>query len=71
MRFVPFQAYACHANYHAVSGRSFSTLRRVKTYLRSTTGEATFNNIMLLLTHKELANLVGMVEIANLFVEDN
>ena len=36
----------------AVSERSFSALKRVKTYLRSTTGEGRLNHLMLLHVHK-------------------
>ena len=40
---------------NAVSELSFSTLKQVKTYLRSTMGETTFN-------HKENADGIDMVE---------
>ena len=53
---------------NAVSERSFSALKRVKTYLRSTTGEARLNYLMLLHVHKELTDGIDMVEVANLFV---
>ena len=56
---------------NAVSEHSFSTLKRVKTYLRSTTGEGSLNHLMLLHVHKELADGIDMVEVANLFVGDN
>ena len=56
---------------NAVSERSFSALKRVKTYLRSTTGEGRLNHLMLLHLHKELADGIDMVEVANLFVGDN
>ena len=56
---------------NAVSERSFSALKRVKTYLRSTTGEARLNHLMLLHVHKELADGIDMVEVANLFVGRN
>ena len=57
---------------NAVSERSFSALKRVKTYLRSTTGEGRLNHLMLLLhVHKELADGIDMVEVTNLFVGDN
>ena len=52
---------------NAVSERSFSALKRVKTYLRSTTGESRLNHLMLLHVHKELADGMDMVEVANLF----
>ena len=56
---------------NAVSERSFSALTQVKTYLRSTTGEARLNLLMLLHAHKELADGMDMVGVANLFVGDN
>ena len=46
-------------------------MKRVKTYLPSTTGEGRLNHLMLLHVHKELADDIGMVEVANLFVGDN
>ena len=55
---------------NAVSERSFSALKRVKTYLRSTTGEGRLNHLMLLHVHKELADGIDMVEVTNLFVGD-
>ena len=39
--------------------------------LRSTTGEGRLNHLMLLHVHKELADGIDMVEVANLFVGDN
>ena len=55
---------------NAFSERSFSVLTR-ETFPRSTTGEARLNHIMLLHVHKELADGMDMVEVANLFVGDN
>ena len=56
---------------NAVSKRSFSTLKQVKTFLRSATGEGRLNHLMHLHVHKKLANGTDMVEVANLFVGDN
>ena len=57
---------------NAVSERTFfAELKRVKAYLRSTTGEGRLNHLMLLHVHKELADGIDMVEVANLFVGDN
>ena len=53
---------------NAVSERSFSALKRVKTYLRSKTGEGRLNLLMLLHVHKELADGIDKLEVANLFV---
>ena len=55
---------------NAVSERSFSALKRVKTYLRSTIGEGRLNHLMLLHVPKELVDGIDMVEAANLFVGD-
>ena len=54
---------------NAVRKRSFSALKRVN--LRSTTGEGRLDHLMLLHVHKELADGIDMVEVANLFVGDN
>ena len=56
---------------NAVSKRSFSALKWVKTYLHSTTGASRLNRLMLLHVHKELADGIDLVEVANLFVGDN
>ena len=61
------QDYAAVESVKAVG----SQLKRVKTYLRSTTGEGRLNHLMLLHVHKELADGIDMVEVANLFVGDN
>ena len=46
---------------NAVCERSFSTLKRVKTYQRSTTGEGRLSHLMLLHVHKELADGIDIV----------
>ena len=56
---------------NAVSERSFSALKRVKTYLRSTAGEARLNHFMLLHVHKELTHNTDSVGFPNFFVGDN
>ena len=43
-------------------------LKRVKTYLRSTTEDGRPNHLMLLHVHKELADGIDKLEVANLFV---
>ena len=55
---------------NAISEHSFTALKLVKTYLRSTTGEGRLNHLMLLHDHKELADGIDMVKVANLFVGD-
>ena len=51
--------------------RSFSSLRRIKTYLRSTMSEERLNNILLLHVHKEETDTLDLTEIARLFVSAN
>ena len=50
------------------SERSFSALRRVKSYLRSTMG---LNHLMTLHVHKESTDSLNLVQIANEFVQGN
>ena len=52
---------------NAVSERAFSALKQVKTYLRSTTGEGRLIHLMLLHIHKELADGIDMVVVANVW----
>ena len=51
--------------------RSFSALRRVKTYLRSSMTEERLNNVLLLHVHKEEAGNLDLKEIACMFVAAN
>ena len=55
----------------ATAERSFSSLRRIKTYLRSTMTEQRLNNILLLHAHKEMTDALNLTEIARLFVSCN
>ena len=55
----------------AVSERSFSAMKRVKTYLRSTTSDCLMNHLMVLHVHKDRTGSLNMVEVANAFVERN
>ena len=54
---------------NATSERSFSALRRVKTYLRSTMTQLRLNNLMLLHIHKERTDSLNLDEIANDFID--
>ena len=56
---------------NAVSERSFSAMKRVKTYLRSTTSDCRLNHLMVLHVHKDRTDSLNMVEVANAFVERN
>ena len=54
---------------NAVSERSFSALKRVKTYLRGSMKDKRLNNLMILHIHKEKTDAMDLVEVANKFVE--
>ena len=56
---------------NAVSKRSFSALRRVKTYLRSTMNQERLNHLMMLHIHRELTDQLNLVETANEFICGN
>ena len=52
---------------NAVSERSFSSLRSVKTYLRSTMTQERLNNCMILTVHKEETDQLELLDIAKDF----
>ena len=54
---------------NASSERSFSALRRVKTYLRSTMSQDRLNHIILLHCHKDPTDSLDLVAVANEFVD--
>ena len=54
---------------NAVSERSASALRRVKTYLRSTMSQARLNNLLLLHTHKQRTDALDISSCLNSFVQ--
>ena len=56
------------ASNNAVSERSFSALKRVKTYLRSTTGDSRLKHLMLLHVHKDRTDSISLMDAANQFV---
>ena len=56
---------------NATSERSFSALKRVKTYLRASMKQQRLNNLMLLHAHKELTDKLDLVACANDFVSAN
>ena len=56
---------------NAVSERSFSAIKRVKTYLRSTTSDCRLNHLMVFHVHKDRKDSLNMIEVANAFVERN
>ena len=51
--------------------RSFSTLRRLKTYLRSTMSQTRLNHLMLLHIHKDRTDELNICDIAKEFIEVN
>ena len=56
---------------NAVSERSFSTMRRIKSYLRSTMSQSRLNHLMVLNIYKEELGSLDMVAVANEFVTKN
>ena len=52
---------------NAISERSFSALKRVKTYLRSTTSDTRLNNIMTLRVHKDRVDMSNFNDIVSEF----
>ena len=54
---------------NAPSERSFSSLRRIKTYLRSTMNQARLNSLMLLNAHLDRTDGLDFLEIGNAFVQ--
>ena len=51
--------------------RSFSALRRLKTYLRSSMSEERLNNLLLLYVHKHRADSLDLAHIGDLFASAN
>lgn len=51
--------------------RSFSALRRLKTYLRATMTQPRLNHAMTLYVHKERTDNIDVDEIANTFISAN
>ncbi len=56
---------------NAVSERSFSALRRLKTWLRTTTNQARLNWCLMLHVHKDKTDSLAMTSVASEFVERN
>lgn len=55
---------------NAVSERSFSALRRIKTYLQSTMSQDRLNHLLVLYVHKELTDSLDLITVANDFAAD-
>ena len=56
---------------NAVSERSFSSMRRLKSYLRSTMNQSRLNHVMILHLNKEKVDSLDLDVIRNEFVEGN
>ena len=56
---------------NAEGERTFSGLRRVKTYLRPTMKQKRLNNLMIIHVHKERVDSLDIIDIANEFVNRN
>ena len=55
----------------ATAERSFSALRRLKTYLRSIMTQEQLNNVMLFHCHKERSDCIDLIKIAKDFASTN
>ena len=55
----------------ATAERTFSMLRRLKNYLRSTMTQQRLNHIMLLHTHKDRTDDITLLDIAKDFISFN
>ena len=53
---------------NATSERSFSALRRVKSYLRATMAQSRLNHLMVLHVHKERTANLNLISVANDFI---
>lgn len=56
---------------NALSERSFSSLRRVKTWLRTTTNQVRLNSCMTLHVHKSRTDSLPLLQIGNEFIQRN
>lgn len=56
---------------NATSERMFSTLRRIKSYLRSTMSQVRLNNLMILHVYEEETEKLDLQDVANEFVGKN
>ena len=56
---------------NALSERSFSALRRIKTWLWTTTSQVRLNNCMILHVHKAKTDSLPLLQIGNEFIQKN
>ena len=54
---------------NVISERSFSSLRRIKNYLRSTMSQVRLNNINVLHVHKDKTDNLSIIQAANDFLQ--
>jgi hypothetical protein len=65
------QAYLTFPVTSTTAERSFSSLRRVSTFLRSSMTQQRLNNLFLLYVHSELTETLNLVSVAKDFVASN
>jgi len=53
---------------NAVSEQSFSALRRIKMYLRSTMTQTRLNSILMVHTHPDITDQLNLIDVGNDFV---
>ena len=56
---------------NALGEKSFSALRRIKNYLRSTMTQKGMNNLMLMSVYKEDADNLSLIDVAENFYSRN
>ena len=56
---------------NAESERSFSAVRRIKSYLRSTMSQQRLDHLMVLHVHSDHTDKLNLVDVANEFIADN
>ena len=78
LRFLSFNFAVCVTNFHfffkiwvSTSGRSFSALRRLMTYLSNTMKQDQLNSCMLVHSHKTLTDTIDPVAIVKTFASAN
>ena len=59
--------WSCQLHTDAPSERVFSSLKRIKTYLRNSMSQARLNHLMLMNIHKEETDQMSLAEVANKF----
>lgn len=60
--------YIVHPATTATAERSFSTLRRLKSYLRGTMSQSRLNSLLILTMYRERVDLIDMVDLVNEFI---